>query len=97
MSELEIIIEGLSDKVRKLGDRQRILVAENERLRSANEQLEVEISTQKKANHILDEQNKVAKIAKSVSPDTEGRKEERKKLNELVREIDKCIALLNNW
>jgi soluble cytochrome b562 len=96
MSELEIIIEGLSDKVRKLGDRQRILVAENERLRSANEQLEVEISTQKKANHILDEQNKVAKIAKSVSPDTEGRKEERKKLNELVREIDKCIALLNN-
>jgi regulator of replication initiation timing len=74
MSELEIIIEGLSDKVRKLGDRQRILVAENERLRSANEQLEVEISTQKKANHILDEQNKVAKIAKSVSPDTEGRK-----------------------
>ena len=96
MSELEIIIEGSSDKVRKLGDRQRILVAENERLRSANEQLEVEISTQKKANHILDEQNKVAKIAKSVSPDTEGRKEERKKLNELVREIDKCIALLNN-
>ena len=96
MSELKIIIEGLSDKVRKLGDRQRILVAENERLRSANEQLEVEISTQKKANHILDEQNKVAKIAKSVSPDTEGRKEERKKLNELVREIDKCIALLNN-
>jgi len=96
MSELEIIIEGLFDKVRKLGDRQRILVAENERLRSANEQLEVEISTQKKANHILDEQNKVAKIAKSVSPDTEGRKEERKKLNELVREIDKCIALLNN-
>jgi len=96
MSELETIIEGLSDKVRKLGDRQRILVAENERLKSANEQLEVDISTQKKANHILDEQNKVAKIARSVSLDTEDRKEERKKLNELVREIDKCIALLNN-
>lgn len=96
MSELEIIIQGLSDKVRKLGERQRILVAENERLKSSNQQLEVEISTQKKANHILDEQNKVAKIARSVSPDTEDRKEERKKLNELVREIDKCIALLNN-
>ena len=43
-----------------------------------------------------EEENKVVKIAKAVTEDDEDRKEQRKRLNELVREIDKCIALLNN-
>jgi uncharacterized protein YgfB (UPF0149 family) len=44
----------------------------------------------------LEEENKVVKIAKAVTDDDEDRKEQRKRLNELVREVDKCIALLNN-
>ena len=40
------------------------------------------------------EKNKVLQVARSLDP--EGNPSEaRKRINELVREIDKCIALLN--
>lgn len=42
----------------------------------------------------LEEQNQTLKIAKSLT-DAEDHSEAKMKINELVREIDKCIALLN--
>ncbi len=96
MSELQTIVTGIAVKVRELADRQRSLISENEALTQLNEDLANELAAQKNANSVLLEQNKLAKIARSVSPDGEDRKEERKRLNDLVREIDKCIALLNN-
>jgi hypothetical protein len=96
MSELQTIVTGIAVKVRELADRQRSLISENEALTQLNEDLAKELAAQKNANSALIEQNKLAKIARSVSPDGEDRKEERKRLNDLVREIDKCIALLNN-
>jgi regulator of replication initiation timing len=96
MSELQTIVTSIAVKVRELADRQRSLISENEALTQLNEDLAKELAAQKNANSALIEQNKLAKIARSVSPDGEDRKEERKRLNDLVREIDKCIALLNN-
>lgn len=96
MSELQTIVTGIALKVRELADRQRSLLSENEALTKLNEDLANELAAQKNANSALIEQNKLAKIARSVNPDGEDRKEERKRLNDLVREIDKCIALLNN-
>lgn len=69
---------------------------ENAVLKRRNEELERLVSEQKNALSELEEQNKVVKIAKAVTDDDEDRKEQRKRLNELVREVDKCIALLNN-
>ena len=44
----------------------------------------------------LEEKIKLLRITKSVSAqDVEKNKESRQKINEYVREIDKCIALLN--
>ena len=44
----------------------------------------------------LEEKIKLIRITKSVSTqDDERNKESRQKINEYVREIDKCIALLN--
>lgn len=96
MSELQTIVTGIAGKVRALALRQETLAADNERLARQNEQLTSELAAQKIANSTLSEQNKLAKIARSVSPNGEDRTEERKRLNDLVREIDKCIALLNN-
>jgi len=96
MSTLDSMIDGMAAKVERLAERQRQLLAENQRLLSVNEQLAYELNVCKKANADLIEQNKVAKIARSVASDEESRKEEKKRLNDLVREIDKCIALLNN-
>ncbi|MCF8257698.1 MAG: hypothetical protein K9J06_09100 [Flavobacteriales bacterium] len=96
MSELQTIVTGIAGKVRELADRQESLAGENARLARQNVELATELAAQKNANSALSEQNKLAKIARSVSPDGEDRTEERKRLNDLVREIDKCIALLNN-
>ncbi|MDB4656234.1 hypothetical protein OAE48_05220, partial [Flavobacteriales bacterium] len=69
---------------------------ENAKLQSRNSELEQVVSDQKNVLSKLEEENKVVKIAKAVTDDDEDRKEQRKRLNELVREVDKCIALLNN-
>jgi len=96
MEQFEQILGGLTRKVHELADRQRKLVVENQRLLQANSALTQELDVEKKANLRLTEQNKVVKIARSETRSGEDRKEERKRLNELVRDIDKCIALLNN-
>lgn len=43
----------------------------------------------------LEEKNKVLKLAKAFSEVSENSSDVKKKISELVREIDKCIALLN--
>lgn len=96
MDNLNTYINGLAGKVEKLVKAQEGLRDENAVLKRRNEELERLVSEQKNALSELEEQNKVVKIAKAVTDDDEDRKEQRKRLNELVREVDKCIALLNN-
>ena len=43
----------------------------------------------------LEEKNKRIKLAKSLSEDNESSLDVKLRINELVREIDKCIAYLN--
>ncbi|MBL6658292.1 MAG: hypothetical protein ISR00_03610 [Flavobacteriales bacterium] len=43
----------------------------------------------------LEEKNKILKLSTSIQSEQGDNKAARKKINELVREIDKCIALLN--
>ena len=94
-------INDLTVRVEKLARTQGNLRDENTKLKLRNDELEQLVTQQKNALTELEEQNKVVKIAKAVTdPDNyqgeDDRKEQRKRLNELVREIDKCIALLNN-
>jgi chromosome segregation ATPase len=96
MENLNTFLSQLNSKVEKLVQLQADLQSENTGLKRKNEELEQLVSAQKNALTELEEQNKVVKIAKAVTDDEEDRKEQRKRLNELVREVDKCIALLNN-
>ena len=43
----------------------------------------------------LNEKNKVLKLSSSIQGEHGDNKAAKQKINELVREIDKCIALLN--
>tara|TARA_B100001057_G_scaffold489038_1_gene574536 strand:+ start:262 stop:543 length:282 start_codon:yes stop_codon:yes gene_type:complete len=43
----------------------------------------------------LNEKNKVLKLSSSIQGEQGDNKAAKQKINELVREIDKCIALLN--
>jgi soluble cytochrome b562 len=96
MENLDSYISNLTVRVEMLAKKQAVLQNENEDLKLRNGELEQLVTQQKNALTELEEQNKVVKIAKAVTEDDDDRKEQRKRLNELVREIDKCIALLNN-
>ena len=96
MENLDIYINDLTGRVEKLARMQSELREENAKLQSRNSELEQVVNDQKNVLSKLEEENKVVKIAKAVTDDDEDRKEQRKRLNELVREVDKCIALLNN-
>lgn len=96
MENLDTYIVGLAGRVEKLAKNQTGLQAENAGLKTRNGELERMITDQKDVLSKLEEQNKVVKIANAVTGNDDDRKEQRKRLNELVREVDKCIALLNN-
>ncbi len=96
MENLDTYISGLTSRVEKLVSSQADLKIENQKLKSQNQDLEQKLIDQKNVLSKLEEENKVVKIAKAVTDDDDDRKEQRKRLNELVREVDKCIALLNN-
>jgi len=43
------------------------------------------------------EENKVLKMANAIKGDEEKVTESKRRISQLVREIDKCLALLNDW
>lgn len=91
----ESTLEAIKAKITELGDKKRALESEMAALRSSEDKLRKELGDQKKLVDQLTDKNKVLKVAKSLG-DSDGKSTETKlKINELVREIDKCIALLN--
>lgn len=59
-------------------------------------ELLAEIENLKSENKILNEELKTAKVANAISGGDNGSYQAKMRINQLVREIDKCIALLNN-
>jgi hypothetical protein len=68
---------------------------ENERLKDTVNQLKNRVEELELANTDLENKNKSLKIARAVSGDNEKNLALKLRINELVREIDKCIAQLN--
>lgn len=78
------------------------LMSNNSSLREKNIQLEAKVfelkntlNQQKAEIENFNEKVKMLKMAKSLGGDSEKNTEMKLKINELVREIDKCISLLN--
>lgn len=95
MSDLSLIILSLQSKVKKLILLHQKNQEENEKLFKEREILLKLIEEHKNTIIKLEENNKVIKLAKTLSETKENKVEVKLKINELVREIDKCIALLN--
>jgi len=74
-----------------------VLEGKNSGLDLQNEisSLKSTIEIQKNTLNELKEQNKLIKLAKEMSPDNSDNHELKIKINELVRDIDRCIDLLN--
>jgi hypothetical protein len=97
MENLEMVVTSLESKIEKLIHLHRKSQEEAMRLAEQNKKLINSIEQQQLRINELDEKNKIIKLASSLSGDGSGEKmsDVKLKINELVREIDKCVSLLN--
>ena len=88
VNNIEVKLGKLIAKYQKISTERLVLQQENEDFVASLKLKEIEILN-------LQEKIKLMNISKSVDPSKQEVKETRLKINEYVREIDKCIALLN--
>ena len=95
MADLSIIVSEIELKLRKLLDEKNQLAAENRRLTEENAALDQENLTLRRSVEEL--QDKINKSTIVNALDNEGEIEEgRKLIKDLVKEIDKCVSILNS-
>ena len=95
MADLSIIVSEIELKLRKLIDEKNQLAVENKRLAEENKALDEEnLALRRSAGELQDKINK-STIVNAL--DNEGELEEgRKLIQELVRDIDRCVSILNS-
>ena len=90
------VVESIENKVNNIISLYNSLKKEKEEILEENRKLKSDISEREKSINSLEEKINLLRISKSVGAlDVEKNLESRRKINEYVREIDKCIALLN--
>ena len=94
MSDLSAMVGTIRSKVNKLVGALQSLESENEKLKAKQAELANTIDQQNKLIDELNDKNKSVFIADSINK-TEGSSNVKKRIDEMVREIDKCIELLN--
>ena len=95
MADLSIIVSEIELKLRKMLDEKQQLAVENRRLVEENAALEKENLALRQSTVEL--QDKINKSTIVNALDNEGEVEEARKLiKELVREIDRCVSILNS-
>lgn len=72
------------------------LLSSYNKLKQENSKFSLELEEKRKEIIELNNKIKIMSISKSVDVSTDNVKGTRLKINEYIREIDKCIALLNN-
>lgn len=92
----DAVLNELKFKVERLIKLYITSLENNRNLESRVNELQVEIGKLKSENKILNEELKTARVANAISGNNDGSYQAKMRINQLVREIDKCIALLNN-
>ncbi len=95
MEGLEHRLTVIRLKVERLLEENRQLRVENELMKTRTEELEKTMELQKNTIGELTERNKMIKLAKNLSLSGSDSFDVKIKINELIREIDRCIDLLN--
>lgn len=94
MSDVDKLIIQINDKIKKLIDLRQTLINENEDLKSKQQELLQQLDIKNKTIDELKNKNRNLSIADSIKQ-IEGNSDVKLKIDEMVREIDKCIELLN--
>lgn len=93
-SNIELARE-LEEKVKQLLVSYKSLKDKNLALQADNAKLSAELATAKQAYADLDDRFNTYRLTVAVTGDSDATTDAKRRINLLVREIDKCIALLN--
>ena len=92
---MKTIINSIETKLGKLIEKLGHIQLEKSDLQADNDTLNSKLEEKERKIIALQDKVKLMNISKSVDATKEDVKATRLKINEYVREIDKCIALLN--
>ena len=91
---LDIVVK-LEQKIDKLVESYKSEKEENKMLRTQIAQLSSQLEQSASSYALLQEEYDKLKIAKTIAASGADVRETKQRINQIVREIDKCIALLN--
>ncbi len=94
MSDVDKLVIQINDKIKKLINVKQALLIENDNLVKKQEELLQQVENKNKIIEELKNKNRNLSIADKVKQ-LEGNSDVKLKIDEMVREIDKCIELLN--
>jgi len=89
------ILEVIREKIQTVKSRLREAREENEQLKRVNDDLQQSIRQKQSLINELEHKNQQLTLVKSIMVDSEDAHDARIRINRIVREIDRCIALLN--
>jgi hypothetical protein len=97
MSDTIEQLSKLQQKVEKLIHLHRSLLHENQRLKTDNERIEEAVKLREREITELGEKLKVVRLARQVADagTDQNTRDLKLKINEYIREIDRCLALIN--
>ena len=89
------ILEVIRGKIQSVRTRLQEAREENDQLKKTNEDLRQAIQQKQMQIDELEHKNQQLTLVKSIMAESEDAHDARIRLNRIVREIDRCIALLN--
>ena len=95
MNDNLVQLKELKIKVEKLINLHEQLIKEHHQLQMLNNQLNQKSQRQETLIAELEEKNKVIKLANKLTGSDQNSREIKLKINEYIREIDKCLGLIN--
>ena len=94
MSTVAEQLDSVLHKTARLIELCNALQEENDLLKRENESVKAAFTSSRTKNAELEEKLRVLKLAKSLEGTSEKSLDIKQKINEFVREIDKCVVLL---
>lgn len=88
-------LNSIASKLERASKKFEQLKHDKDLLEAQNNQLKVELAEARQAHKSLEDNYNRLKLAKALVSNTGDKAEMKFRVNELVKEIDKCIALLN--
>ena len=89
------LLEGIKGKIETVKAKLQEQKDQNQDLSVQNNALHREVQEKQSRIDELEERNQKLSLVKGILAESENSDEARMKINRIVREIDKCIALLN--